>query len=120
MRYLARDYYLENREMNRAKGAAEKARKALFKVMMEAGLDGFDFATEDAEGQKLPLVVSVGATERKYWDVEKLRELVEEEQLFQIVTATKAAIEKVAGKDVAVLCERSAPGETNVSVKAAA
>lgn len=83
------------------------------------GIEEFSFQTTNEAGAKIALDVKVATPEVITMDVAKLREIVDDATFMAIVSASKAAVEKHAGKDVAVRCEVKSAGSPNVSVKPA-
>lgn len=119
-RELAKTFYLENEKMNAAKRASEAARKELFKLLSEEGIEAGKLQIVGEDGKKVNLEVEVGSSKRTEQDVVKLRELLNNDDLFMlIVEASKKAVEEKAGKDVAIRCEVNKLGPVNVFVKVA-
>lgn len=116
MKKFAAEFHRENVAANKAGNRAKKARAALYALMKSEGVKSFDLTT-NVEGRDLSLGVEVSASERTLINVAELRRIVSEEQFLQAISATKTAVEEVAGKDVAMRVSYTETGTENVSVK---
>jgi len=119
LKALAKTVFLENKLSNGHKSVHDQTRKQLFTQMVGLALDRFTFETKDQDNKKLVLEVELGTPQVPGIDTAKLRTLVTDEVFMAIITATKKAVEDLAGKETAVLCEITKPGTTNVTVKPA-
>lgn len=116
MKKLAAESHRENVVMNAAKRKSEKARKALYSEMKDAGIKSFDLIT-NIDGKDISLESIVQRGERTVIDTAALSSIVSKDQFLAIISASKSKVEQVAGKDVAVRVARTEPGTENVSIK---
>lgn len=124
MRENARTYYLRNQEANRAVSGANRARKALYVEMKDAGLDSFGLSVEVPEVGRIRVEARVDAPDQTVMDVRKLWELLEAEtdpqgfeKFMETVSATKGRVEQLHGRDMAVRLTVHQSGTENVTVK---
>lgn len=124
MRENAALYYIQNKACNAAKSAAEKARKLLYREMKDS--DVSDFLLDiDVEGTgRVKTKVEIEQPEATYMDVRKLWTILNAandpkglESFLNTVTATKADVERVHGKNLSTRIEATKPGTENVKVK---
>lgn len=116
MTKLAAEYYRENKKMNTAKSASEKARKLLYTQMKEAGLKSFDFDT-NLDGTDLILSALISARAGSVIDVDYLYKNLPIDDFLKAVGASKKAVVDVAGTDMATRASRATEGTPNVGVK---
>jgi len=114
---LAKEFYVNNAAMNKAKSAAEKARKALLTAMQEAKVKVADIDLLTEDGSMLPLKAFIETPSTEYISVAALRENVSEEVFMKCVSATKKSVTEHAGAALATTCARSGTGTTNVYVE---
>jgi hypothetical protein len=105
---LIENVFSLNEKMNQAKRAYDAERKKLFMELAKAGVK-----TATVDGYQ----AIVSSATRREIDVVKLAGFVDQRTLLQIVTATVANTEKMAGSSVAAACTIETPTSENVSVK---
>lgn len=118
---LAREYYLEKARVNDGEKKRDGLRLELLQAMEAGGVGGFAFETTKEDGSKVRLAVEIETPDKVWIDVPALRDLVDEETFFRIVTASKKAVEEEAGKATVLKVTRVevAGGTRNVAVKPA-
>lgn len=104
-----------NERQNALKREYDKARKALFEAMDEAG-ETFRETTAD-DGRKIKAVIE--APERRVVDPEKIRKHVDESTFLKMVSVSIKDAEKYAGSLILDECADYVAGTPNVSVKKA-
>lgn len=124
MRDNARTYYLKNRDANRAYSEANRARKALYAEMKDAGIDRFGLGVEVPEVGSVRVEAAVETPEQTVMDVRKLWDILEAgtdpkgfEKFMATVSATRARVEQLHGKDTASRLALHVPGTENAVVR---
>lgn len=117
IRQLAKTYFLANIRANAAAREADEARKALFRMMKDDDItEPFDMAFKVGK-QPFAVEVYLDTPKEKYQDVGELRQRVTDNMFMSIISATKKAVEEIAGKGIAAMCERERDCKENVYVK---
>ena len=114
---LAADVFATNKKMNALKREHDTKRKELLQQMETLGVKSFD-ASATIGRSTTDITAKISTRNVETIDVEKLRELVSEEQFLAIVSATKKSVMDEVGGNVATQCTVAEVGSTNVSVKA--
>lgn len=114
----ARKFYLANKRANESAREAEAARARLFKGMKDAGVTNFDLIAALDTGDKVALQAAIKpGPNRTVIDVLKLRKQIKDDPTFyNVISATKAAVEKHCGTAMAELCGEVVAGDENVYV----
>lgn len=123
MKKLATSFFSEGKASNKAKSAADKARKLLYALMKDEKINGFDFSAVGPDG-KLELSVTIGATTSDAIDPKKLYDLMEAgksadnlKKFLEVVSATKGSVEKHLGTAAIARLVVPTTGDENVHVK---
>jgi hypothetical protein len=114
------NYVEANNAKNKAARLEKSARKELLEQMVEEGLKS-STVQATVDGKIGTYDVKVGAPDVMTIDMEKLKSLVSKEAYLQMISTTKAAIEKFAGTAVSSQVVSYEPNKDkskiNVSVK---
>lgn len=116
MRQLAAEFFRENKAMNAAKSKAEKARKALYKMMKDNNLKTLSFDTS-IDGKTVSLDATISTPSGTAMDVAKLYKTLPFDEFISIVTASAKSVGDKAGKEIVAQVSVSTTGTENVSVK---
>jgi len=119
LKWEAEKFYTANKLKNAASTNERKAQKELDVLMAEAG-DGDSISFEhtfDYSGKRITVEVSYEQGVRDAVDVTKLHSKVDIYDFLGLVTASKAAVEKMFGKNIANLCTVSKLSEFKTKVK---
>jgi len=119
MKWEVEKFYAANKAKNKASTDERKAQKEL-DILMAQSNEGmfheFDH-TFDFEGRSVTIDVKYQQSVKDTINLEKLYKNVDQETFFRIVTASKAAVEKNAGKNIANLCISSEVKEFKAQIK---
>jgi hypothetical protein len=119
IKHEAERFFDANKKKNASSAEERKAQKELDILMAQAGegqFCGFDHSFKYKE-KDVTVTIAYQQGVRDAIDVEKLMANTDTSTFLSIVTASKAAVEKEAGKNIANLCTISAVGEYKASVK---
>ncbi len=117
---LAEQFHAANKAKNAASSDERRLQKELDKVMAKVGAGaawGMDHEFTDADGFTRKVVVKYGGTMREIMDVGKLFTKVTQEVFLKIVSASKANVERHAGKNTMNQCLTTAQSDFKASVK---
>lgn len=109
---LIMEFNAKNKAMNKLKGEADKARKALFVAMEEQNISTH---TLDLDG--VTIKANVSTPTRDLIDVEKVQKFLSYDKFVDIASVTKKSMEKVASEDVIKKCITVVDGTRNVFIK---
>ena len=114
---LAVKAYVANKAANTQTNLYKKARAELLGKMKDLSISRHKFMALVGEG-KVVLEATISTPDTVSIDVKKLKTLVTEAQFFEIVSASKGAIEEAAGQAVYNQCANTivAGGTENVSI----
>ena len=115
IRKLARETFINNKEMNAAKRKSDATRKQLYKEMKDHGLESFDFETT-IDGEKFRLTSEIGSRNITVIDVNALRSIVDDDTFMKICSASQKSVVEHAGTEVLTRCSTSKRGSENVTV----
>ena len=110
---LARKAYTENRAAAAATKAADKS-KADLTAMLIRGEYGSVEIQVTLDGKTKTVDVGMEARETEKIDVTLLQGIVSNEDFLKIVTASKAAVEKVGGKNAVVRSSKMTKGDASL------
>lgn len=113
---LMREYYLANKTANAEKAKADKARKALYKMMKDAKKATYIATVLSSDGLPLPLIASIETPEKNEVDTAKLRKLIGDDMFMRCVSASQASVKEVAGENILNLSLVKTTGTENVKV----
>ena len=117
LKELAAEVFAANSKMNTLKREHDKKRKELLAKMQQMGVKSFE-ADATVGRSTTTITAEIATPSRESIDVHKLRDLVDEDQFLDIVSATKKSVTDEVGGHVATQCAVAKPGTTNVNVKA--
>ena len=117
LKKLMKTVFVKNKQMNAAKREHDKARKELNDMMLAHEIKTVDDVTvkDDETNKMVNLSATIESRTTNAVDVQKLRELVTDDEFMQIVTANQAAVKKVVSTNV--LNEVLVPQESEPYVK---
>jgi len=122
MKSEARKAWIANKLKNINSIIEKRSRDTLYSQMKESGIKSFDFITEISDGnkgtKKQSISVEIAEGSTTICDIQKLKSLVSPDDFLKIISATKGAVEKFSGKNVASEVFTTKPsGEFSVKVK---
>lgn len=112
----AEKLYVANKEKNAAASKERTAKKNLHKEMIGSNTSEFEFdGTYKNTTTRMKAVID--SDEVEYMDVHTLKSLVDEDTFMKIVSATKTAVEEIAGEHVVIQCTKTMTKEPSLKLR---
>lgn len=110
---LTEEFYTANKEANAAKAKADKAKKALDRLMSQNEIDRVDTEVDGVAVEAL----YEGGTENVV-DIQALRKLVGEQTFLEIVSASQKSVSDHLGDNVLNKVIKAVPKEPSLKIRA--